>query len=322
MHQAHLAGVDLNLLPLLDALLSERHLTRAARRVGLSQPAASRALGRLRVLLGDPLLLREGAASRLTARAEALRDPVRLALGLLESAITQTAPFDPATAQRTVRVASDDYAELVVLAPLLARLSRVAPGIAVQVLPARGSGLDRLVRGEVDVSFAPATDRLPVGVNMERLADDRFVCMVARSHPFARRPPTLARFLEARHALISPFGARGGYVDDALAALGKRRKVALELPHFLVMPFFVASTDLVLTLAERVARIYSRLLRVALFSPPLPLSGFTTALYWHHRDSHDPALAWVREQIVALRSALADRGVRKSPNVKPTERRQ
>jgi DNA-binding transcriptional LysR family regulator len=225
---------------------------------------------------------------------------------LLEGAIVQGATFDPATAQRTVRVASDDYAELVVLAPLLARLSRVAPGMAIQSLPARGSGLDRLVRGEVDVSFAPATDRLPVGVNIERLAQDRFVCMVARAHPFARQPPTLAQFLEARHALIAPFGERGGYVDDALAALGKRRHVALELPHFLVMPFFVASTDLVLTLAERVARIYSRLLRVALFSPPLPLSGFTTALYWHHRDSHDPALAWVREQIVGLRASLAE----------------
>jgi DNA-binding transcriptional LysR family regulator len=305
MHGTHLAGVDLNLLPLLDALLTERHLTRAARRVGLSQPAASRALGRLRVVLADPLLVRAGPTWRLTARAEALRDPVRMALGLLEGALTPAAPFNPATAQRTIRVASDDYAELVVLAPLLSRLSRVAPGLAVQVLPARGTSLDGLVRGDVDVSFAPAMDRLPASVNVERLAPDRFVCMVAASHPFARRTPTLARFLEARHALIAPRGQRGGYVDDALAALGKRRHVTLALPHFLVMPFFVASTDLVLTLAERVARIYSRLLRVTLFNPPLRLPGFTTALYWHHRDSHDPALTWFREQVVALRASLA-----------------
>jgi DNA-binding transcriptional LysR family regulator len=237
----------------------------------------------------------------LTQRAEALREPVRVALGLVEKALAPPATFNPALARRTVRIASDDYSELVVLAPLLARLSRAAPGIDLKVLPL-GIGIDRLVRGEVDLFFAPVVDHLPAGVRVEALADDRFVCMVARQHPFARRAPTLARFLEARHALIAPFGERGGFVDDALAAMGKERHVALVLPHFLVMPFLIASSDLVLTLAERIARTYAHLLRIALFEPPLRLPGFTIGFYWHQRDLHDPALAWFRGQTSALRA--------------------
>jgi DNA-binding transcriptional LysR family regulator len=310
----HISGVDLNLLPLLDALLSERHLTRAARRVGLSQPAASRALGRLRALLGDPVFVRSGALATLTPRAEALRDPVRLALGLLERSFAGPATFDPAEARRTVRFASDDYSELVVLAPLLSRLNRAAPGIEIRVLPARSASIDRLVRGEIDFFFAPLSDKPPPGVHVEALSKDRFVCMVARAHPFARRVPTLKRFVAARHALIAPFGEAGGFVDDALAALDQERRVALALPHFLVMPFFIAATDLVLTLAERVARVYAGVLPIALFDPPLNLPGFTTGLWWHHRDVHDTALTWVRDQIIALRSSLLEVKPRRSRN--------
>jgi DNA-binding transcriptional LysR family regulator len=304
MHVVHLPGVDLNLLPLLDALLQERHVTRAARRVGLSQPAASRALGRLRVLLGDPLLVRRGARLTLTPRAEALREPLRLALQLVQQTIDAPAPFDPAQAKRTVSIASDDYGELVVLAPLLSRLARTAPGIDLRVLPPAPSGMDRLARGEVDFYFGPVGERLAPGVRVEVLAEDRFVCIVARDHPFARRAPTLERFLRARHALIAPVGDRGGFVDDALAAQGKERHVALVLPHFLVMPFLIAASDLVLTLAEQVARIYADVLPIALFKPPLAVPGFATGFFWHERDRPDPGLAWVRSEIIAMRASL------------------
>src|SRR5438874_1432439 len=139
MHTMHVSGVDLNLLPLLDALLTERHVTRAADAVGLSQPAASRALGRLRLLFGDPLLVRSGRGFALTPRAEALRDPVRRALGLVEAAIVTPSRFDPASARRTARVMSDDYSELLLLPGLLDRLTRKAPGIDVWVHPPQGS---------------------------------------------------------------------------------------------------------------------------------------------------------------------------------------
>lgn len=300
MHHTHLSGIDLNLLPLLDAVLSERHLTRAAQRVGLSQPAASRALGRLRAILGDPLLVRSGGASVLTPRAESLREPVRLALATLAQALLQPTPFDPARDRRTVRIAADDYATLVLLTPLLRKLYRKAPGLDVHVLPPLASCIERLTRGEVDFAIAPWTDRTPPAVRGEVLSEDGFVGMVHRKHPFARRAPTLKQYAEARHALIAPSGERGGYVDTALAKLGKQRRVALMSPHFLATPFVVAESDLVITLAERVARHYATVLPVAFFKPPVALPRFQTALYWHQRDQQDPALNWFRDELRAL----------------------
>ena len=300
MHQTHLSAIDLNLLPLLDAVLSERHLTRAARRVGLSQPAASRALGRLRAILGDPLLVRSGSTSLLTPRAESLREPVRLALDAITQALLRPAPFEPAREKRTVRIAADDYAALVVLTPLLRKISRRAPGLDVHVLPPLACGIERLARAEVDLAIAPWTDRTAAVVRAEVLSEDGFVGMVHRKHPFARRTPTLKQFTEARHALIAPSGERGGYVDTALAKVGKERRVALMSPHFLATPFMVAESDLVVILAERVARHYARALPVAFFKPPISLPRFQTAFYWHQRDQHDPALSWFRGELQAL----------------------
>lgn len=300
MHPTHLAGIDLNLLPLLDALLNERHLTRAARRVGLSQPAASRALARLRVLLEDPLLVRSGNSSVLTPRAEALREPVSLALSSVAQALLRPPPFEPARQKRTVRVAADDYATLVVLTPLLHEIYRKAPGLDVQVLPPLGNGVDRLARGEVEFAIAPWSDRTPGGIQAEVISEDGFVGMVHRKHAFARRRPTLKQYVEARHALIAPFGERGGYVDSALAKLGKERRVALMSPHFLATPFMIAGSDLVLTLAERVARHYARVLPVAFFEPPIQLPRFQTAFYWHQRNQQDSALSWFRAELAAL----------------------
>jgi DNA-binding transcriptional LysR family regulator len=312
MRMAHLAGVDLNLLPLLEALLGERHVTRAARRVGLSQPAASRGLGRLRDLLGDPLLVRSGATLALTPRAEALREPVRAALGLVAEVIAPRPSFDPRQEQRTIRIAADDYSGLILLTPLLARLATAAPAIELRVIASVGTGMKLLSRGDVDLYFSPVGVgmRLAVGVHAEPIVEDSFVCMVARDHPFARRRPTLERFIAARHALIAPTGARSGIVDDALAARGEQRRIAVALPHFLVMPWAIAASDLVLTAPRRIARAYAPLLPVVLFEPPLPLPGFTIGLHWHQRDAHDPALAWIRDEIRGLGAALSLSGGR------------
>jgi DNA-binding transcriptional LysR family regulator len=281
MHDAHLSAVDLNLLPLLDALLDERHVTRAGRRVGLSQPAASRGLGRLRALLGDPLLV-----------GDVLAPP---------------APFEPARLVRTVRIACDDYGALVVLAPGIPRLTGAAPGLDVRVVP-RGAGpLDMLVRGDVDLAITPLNTAARRGGDVlgAPLLDERFVCLVGRRHPFARRRPTLRQFAAARHALITPLGRPGSFVDDALATRGLERRVVATLPHFLAMPFLIAESDLVVTIAERIARTVGARLPVATFEPPLPVPGFTLGVYWHSRDGGDPALTWIREQLAL---ACAPRG--------------
>src|SRR6185436_16132773 len=168
-----------------------------------------------------------------------------------------------------------------------------------------GSSLQSLMDGEADFVIMPIREgeRHALSIRADPLYSDRFVCMVKRSHPIAKRP-TLERFLSTRHAFIAPRGRRGGPVDDALAARGKERHIALAVPHFLVMPFLVASSDLVLTLGERIARRYSTFLPVVLLEPPLSLRGFTVGLYWHEKDANDPALAWLREQFADVARRL------------------
>ncbi len=304
MRVTHLSGIDLNLLPLLDALLEERHVTRAAKRVGLSQPAASRGLARLRELLADPLLVRSQRGLSPTPRAEALRAPVRQALTLLDQSLVEKVVFDPATARRKIRVVSDDYSELVLFPSLVSRLSKRAPGIDVLVPPTGAFEFEPLLRGEIDLALAPLRANMPPppGILEKKLYAERFVCVVRKGHPLAKRP-TLARFADARHALIAPRGTAGGAVDDALARHGKTRRVAFMGPHFLVVPFIVAASDLVVTLGERVARALAPTLQLTIFEPPMKLNGFTVACYWHERSAADPAVQWFIRELEAVSRA-------------------
>jgi DNA-binding transcriptional LysR family regulator len=192
---------------------------------------------------------------------------------MVENAIAPPKAFNPAEADRVLRICADDYMSLLVITPLVAELAKVAPGLQVEV-HRNTNALERLRRGEVDCWFAVGNDRAPRGIEVDFLGDDGFVCMVSRKHPFARRTPNLDRFLAARHALVAPRGERGGYVDDALGRMGQRRRVAVLLPDFLVMPYVIASSDLVVTMAERIARVYAGQLGLALFEPPLSLPRF------------------------------------------------
>jgi DNA-binding transcriptional LysR family regulator len=211
---------------------------------------------------------------------------------------------------------SDDYSELLLLPGLLDRLTREAPGIDVWVHPLHGSTTQPLIDGEADFMIMPIREgeRFAPGVRADPLYSDKFVCMVKRGHPVAKKP-TLERFLAARHAFIAPRARRGGPVDDALAARGKERRIALTVPHFLVMPFLVASSDLVLTLGERIAHLYAAFLPVVLFEPPLQLPGFNIRLYWHEKDANDPGLAWLRDQMMQV--ATTYRGTRRGRRVRP-----
>ena len=309
MHQAHdlnLAGIDLNLLVVLDALLAERHVTRAAARVGLTQSAASHALARLRALLGDPILVR-GAGGQLVAteRALALAPRLRRALDDLAIALRGEPPFEPATARRTFRIAAADYAELVLLPALIERLARDAPGIDLWVVPNPDEPAAALAAGEIDAAIGVWRERgWPAGIYQKRLFDDTFRCVVRAGHPAAKQRMTLARFCDLPQLLVAPRGTPGSFVDDALARLGRSRRVALAVPHFLVAPHLIASSDLVTTLATRVARAFAEPYRLVLLPPPLELPGFTSSLVWHERGHHDAGQRWLREQLFQVSAGL------------------
>lgn len=303
MHSVHdgLRTVDLNLLVALDVLLAERHVTRAAARLGITQSAASHALARLRDLLGDPLLVR-GPGGPLIPSARALQLAPQLRKVLEDLAgVLRAETFDPATARRTFRIGGSDYVELVLLPRLMARLARVAPNVDLWVHAFDDMGDVELASGKLDCVLAPPRPaERPSGMFEKVILRESFTCVLRAGHPLARSRLTLARYCELAHLMVAPRGTPGSFVDDALAAAGRTRRVALAVPHFLVVPYVIAATDLVATLASRIAQLFSATLDLVMMPPPVAIAGFSIALTWHERNHHDPAQRWFRDQIAAV----------------------
>jgi len=303
---AHVASIDLNLLTHLDALLGERHVTRAAAREGLTQSAMSRSLAKLRAHLGDALLVRGAGGLVLTPRAEALRAPLRRALDDLDALLAPAAPFDPATAARSFTVGMADYGEALLLPPLLARLRATAPALQVgtsRVAPDARAALDE---GQVDLLLAPRRSGGAATV-WRKLFHEEFVCIARRGHPGVGARLTLPRFLALSHVAITPGNRPGTPADEVLARLGRRRRVAVRVPNFLMAPLLVATSDLIGLYPARLARRAAELLPLALHPPPFPLPGFDLHLAWHERHRRDAGHRWFREQLVELAAELVGR---------------
>lgn len=293
----NLRRLDLNLLVTLDALLAEHNVTRAAQRLNFSQPSVSVHLAKLREIFGDPLLLPGPRGMRPTARAEALREPLRLALEAVERAVSPQGPFDPARAQQTWRVASADYGESAVLLPALAGLRALAPACRLAVLQMQPSRVAKQAeQGEIDLALH-TTQGAPEGLRRRALFTERYVLVGRAGHPRLKRRPSLAQFCALEHVIVSPDGGGfHGVTDEALASLGLSRRVVLSVPHFLFVKSVVASTDLVALLPERLVRD-APALRVV--EPPLELPGYEMSMLWHERSHRDPAQRWLRDRIAA-----------------------
>lgn len=300
----NLRRLDLNLLLTLDALLAEHSVTRAAQRLGFSQPAISVHLGKLRQVFGDPLLIAGPRGMRPTARAESLRAPLREALEALERAVAPARAFDPAEATVTWRIAAADYAESAILLPALPRLRAAAPGTRVAVLPmAPGRVARQAEQGEIDLLFH-TSEGAPAGLRRRLLFSERYVLAGRADHPKLRRRPTRAQFCALEHVIVSPGG--GGFVgvtDEALAKAGATRRVVLSVPHFLFMMSVLASTDLVAMLPARLAARAGGALRVV--EAPVEVPGYEMAMLWHERSHRDPAQVWLRETIAAAAQSSA-----------------
>ncbi|MCT9124554.1 LysR family transcriptional regulator [Cupriavidus gilardii] len=289
--------LDLNLLITLDVLLAERNVTRAAERLNLSQPSVSVQLAKLRDTLGDPLLLPGPRGMRPTARAEALREPLREALEALQRAVSPQDRFDPARATNTWRVAAFDYAESTVVLPVLHGLRTMAPGTRLAVMQAVPSLLARQAeQGEIDLAFH-TTEGAPPGLHRRPLFTERYVLAGRAGHPGLRRKPTPAQFCRLEHVIVSPDG--GGFLgptDEALAARGLSRRVVLSVPHFLFVLSVLASTDLVAMLPSRLVRDAAG---IKVVEAPIEIPGYEMSMLWHERVHRDPAHRWLRDTIAA-----------------------
>jgi DNA-binding transcriptional LysR family regulator len=304
IHLMNLASIDLNLLVALEALLEERSVTRAARRVGLSQPAMSNALGRLRALLSDPLLQRRGTRMELTEQGARLTPLVAAALAGVRNVLAPPPAFDPASATREFSIGLTDYAEALILPGLLESLARTAPHVVLRgyrveslFLPPEAD----LEEGRFDLALgfygaAPAPHRALLS---EVLWRERNVCVAAASHPRIRgRSVTREAFLAERHAAV--FYRRGGpgLMDSVLAGRGQTRQVAYYTTHFASVFPAIAQTELVAAVPERLARIHARWLPLRLRALPVSFPEFEFAMVWHQRRHGDLGLAWLRSQIL------------------------
>jgi len=296
----NLSAVDLNLLVVLEALLAERSVTRAAKRVGLSQPATSHALGRLRTLLDDALFVRTPQGLRTTPRAEELRAPLAAALEAVRRTLEGPAPFEARTSARTFTLACADLAAFVLLPPLLARLAEAGPEVNVVLRPTAIADVARqLADGDLDM-FLGTEDPAFAALHAQPLFRERFLTLLREGHPAARKKLDLDAFCAISHLLVAPRGTPGSYVDDRLAAMGRRRRVTLTVPQFLVAPHVVAVTDLAWVGPERMVRNYSGSLPVVARPVPFELEGFTLVAYWHEREHKDAAHRWFRATLATI----------------------
>ncbi|WP_408076317.1 LysR family transcriptional regulator [Sphingomonas plantiphila] len=292
-------NLDLGLLVTLEALLAEGNVTRAARRLNLSQPALSARLARLRDELGDPLLIPAQRGMVLTQRAAELRQPLHEALEGVRRVVAAGAPFDPATMEATLVIAASDYGQFALLSRFSIALRTEAPKVRIAWRALDVLGLAaQLERGEIDLALA-SPDFAPAAMRQRELFREDYVVIARQGHPAVHGRVSLEVFCALEHVVVSPQGGGfSGPTDAALEAIGRRRTVALSTSGFLIVPEMVCRSDMIALVPRRVANGWSDRLQV--LDPPLTIHGFAIAAVWHDRATYHPAQRWLRERLAML----------------------
>lgn len=309
--------VDLNLLLVFDALIEEGNLTRAGFRLGLSQPAVSHSLGKLRKLTGDPLFVRVPSGMEPTPFAQRVAPSVRSGLQMLTSALSGDERFDPATCDRTFQILMSDIGEMAYLPRLLTHLSTAAPRLNVRVLQLpREAYAEAFTSGEVDlaIGFLPG---LKAGFYQQTLFEDTYTCLLRAGHPRIGNRMTLEEFSNESHVMIEPAGSRYSKValqtstttliERHLAERGLSRRIALRVPHFMVVPEIVQGTDLVATVPTAVRKLIRADLDLKMVPLPIEVPRFEVKQFWHELKNTDVANRWLRGEIAALFTTQAQR---------------
>lgn len=306
----NLQAIDLNLLLAFEALMDERHVTRAARRVGLSQPAMSNALTRLRRTFDDPLLVRTPSGMTPTPAAQALIEAVRAALSQLRRAIEEKPAFDPAASSRSFHVLTSDYAEIVLLAKLVGSLREQAGGVSIRVHrppnvfqpPTRTALSDSF---DLAIGFFPDALSLDASVRSEVLFEEDNVCIASANHPSIKSRISIRQYAAARHAAVFYKSEGPGVIDTILAQKDLTRQLAVLAPHFASVPFIVAESDLIATVPRRLALCFHKALKLQVLPMPFTLPPFRLSMLWHERVDSDPAHRWLRELVISTAASLS-----------------
>ena len=293
------SGFDLRLLVVFDVLMQEQNVTRAAKRLGLTQSAASNALNRLRHHLHDPLFLKGSKGMEPTARAIELAGPISQALRQLEIVLDPPV-FPPGNTEWTFNLAISDHISIVTLPHLAERMQSAAPGLDLRVTPKTLQTLPaKLDAGEVDLALGYNPD-LPSRFKSEPLFDDTYVCLMREDHPLAEQPLTLQTFADAKHLLVRPAGESTSLVDQLLAKHKIRRRVAMTVNQLLSAFFLVENSDMVTTAFRSTAEYCLTKASFRVIMRPLPLDPVPITMVWHAGTTDHPAHKWMRAQLVDL----------------------
>jgi len=298
-----LRSVDLNLLVALNALLTEQHVTRAAEKVGLSQPAMSNALSRLRHLFDDDLLVRTATGMQATQRALELAEPVRQVLRQIERVLDSEPAFDPAASTRAFTLRLSDVLGLLLLPSLFQRVKREAPGLTFDIVhtsPTRT--VDAIEKDEIDMAVSMGLSHAG-SINSEPLMTDRMVCVMRKQHPLAAGPLSLTDFLAAKHLKVSISPTDHRFVDDVLARRGLARQVALNVPHWLLVPHILEHSELLSVMPGRFA-LALRHGSLAIRDLPFASAPFAWSMYWHRRYEGNQSLRWLRRIFTDIAGTL------------------
>jgi DNA-binding transcriptional LysR family regulator len=294
MREVHLRQVDLNLLHALRALLEERHVTRAAERCFLSQPAMSRSLERLRETFGDALLVRSGRSYQRTVRGERVLRELETLMPRLQAMVSGE-DFDPARSRERFRIAMTDHASMVLMPPLMERVRTAASGVTVHASAWSDRVYEEIAAGGIDTALS--AEAAPPALEAEVLYEEEFVCLVGPAQRIRTRRFTLKQYLDLPHAVIDTREGQQTPVDRCLTELGLKRRAGLHIPFFVPTILIIARTDLVLTLPRRLAKIIARIADVCVVEPPHEIKGFSYFMAWHPRLTAEPAHLWFRQQL-------------------------
>lgn len=297
---------DLNLLPVFIALMEERNVTRAAERLGITQPALSNTLNRLRETLRDPLFIRERYGMRPTQLAEEIAPVIADTLAKLDDIILGQQAFDPSRAERLFAIAPNDYVEFVLIPPLVARLREIAPGIKLKLMP---FGSDLVETGVTSGTTAMALGRLvepPDNVVVQQIMSDGLACVVRAGHPEIGDRISREQYERLKHVNMVPPGRLRAGLFQPLERQGLKRDVAVSVTHFLSIPELIAVTDYCTTLPILICRRVAQDGRLKVLPAPVDLGTFPVQMAWHVRYRHDPAHRWLRTLISEVAREISD----------------
>ncbi len=297
----NISRIDLNLLKTFDALLKMRHVTRAGELVGLSQPAMSYSLSKLREMFEDPLFVRTGRGMEPTPRAEALGEPVARMLKLIANEILPVPMFDPLTSSRTFVLCMSDIGEMVFLPRLLKYLDAHAPHVQIEAVALSTPELEQgLASGAVDIAIGHFPDLQGASIKRKALYRHSYVCVARQNHATIGDSLSLEQYLSAAHAVVRSENRKHDIVERTQERLGIRIYVRLIVPRFMGIPFIIASSDTIATVPLAVGRTFAEFVPVKLLPLPFPVPNYDLHIHWHPRFHHEPGNGWLRDAMSTL----------------------